>query len=1466
MCGVTQDVTEYKRLEAELVAAKEAAEAANRAKSAFLATVSHEIRTPMNAVLNMLGFVLESELSDKARGYASVAHASAKSLLGILNDLLDFSKIEADRLELESAPFSLRGLLEELTETYRATVVEKHVELVVHVLPSVPDRLVGDALRLRQVVTNLVSNAFKFTSRGEVLVRVEPAGPPEPDGELPLRFTVRDTGIGISAEQQAGLFQAFAQADSSTSRRYGGTGLGLAISRRLARLMGGDLTVESEPGRGSSFFFTGRFRAEAGAGAPARRAPSGVRERPVLVVEDAPSSRELLETLLDGWEIPSVSVDSAEEALRLLQERNRPGARDPFGLVLLDWRLPGLDGLEAAAQIRARPETRELPLVLVSAYAGREEEERCAEIGVNVFLPKPITASSLFDAVVEAQGARVHAVRRAHDAPLDREFAGVRALLAEDNEANQMVATELLSRLGIELDVARNGREAVEMARANAGRYAAVFMDVQMPEMDGLEATRRIREDPRYAGVPILAMTANAMKSDLDACAAAGMNDHVTKPIDRKALVRTLRRWLKGGAAEAAAVPEAAREDAPALQGLDVAGTVDRLGLDVATVRRLLLRLGDSLPSLLAGLRAAVASSDAAAAAAQAHTLAGAAGNLGAHALRGVAKQLEAAAREGAVGLEGSLAEVEAHAAVVARSIDSLRAAAAAGPAPLGWARGRGGGPGRARAAGDGARRPRRLGRGRRPARRRRGRPRRLRGGGRGPPARPRGRVRVRRRPAPRRAARREAAVVRAPRVELAATATAALLVAQQVGSNAIRDGLLLSHFPVTAVPWFVGAAAILAVPASHSSGRLLLRFGPGRVAPALVALGAALFALEWVLFGLEPRAAAVVLYLHSTVLGAIAISSFWSLLNERLDPHASKALMARVAAAATLGGLVGGIGAERVAAVLSARALLAALALVSLAAAAGVLSARGSARAPARGAAEAPAGGAFATIRRVPLLRDLLLVTLLGSALAALVDYVLKAEAVGWLGRGEPLVRFFGLFYAATGVATFLLQAALGRAALARLGLGGSVASHPAAVGAASLAGLALPLPWGGLLARGLDMALRNSLARAGYELLYTPLPEAAKRAAKSVIDVAGDAAGKGAGALVVLALTRLLAPEPALAGLQVAAAVAAGAAVVVARRLKTGYLGELAGGLRRHGGDLEAAAGQSLSDFTAVRSLAGLDTGSLRRALGIEGDRRVPAPILADPVVQAVAELRSGDPLRVHGALQGLPRDPALVGLLVPLLAEGGTLRAVVAALGSFGPRAGGEMAAALVDPATPAVVRRRLPLALRSCPSTLARDGLVAALDDEDAELRARAARALVALFEAHPSLARPLPAALAAAERELLTREDSARVREHVFDLLALALEREPVRIAARAFEAGDAYVRGTSLEYLETVLPPRLFALLRSRLPEPGRAAPGRRAAAEARAELLRAGETMTASLDEVRRRLAEADEPEEGRG
>ena len=678
-----------------LRAKTEEALAATKAKGSFLAMMSHEIRTPMNAILNMTGLALESDLEPKAHQYISVAHSSAKNLLGIVNDILDFSKIEADKLQLEAVPFSLREVLEEVTETFRSVVVQKHVELIAHARPDVPDRLIGDPLRLRQVLTNLVSNAFKFTEKGEVVVRVEaePAATGEPEEAVArLRVSVRDTGIGISEEQQARLFQSFSQADSSTTRKFGGTGLGLVISRRLARLMGGDLTLESAPGAGSTFFFTARLALQPGAepeDRDSRKAPAEIAERPVLVVEDTDTSRELIETLLRSWSIPVVSVATAEEGLELLQSRNRPGGRDPFGLALLDWMLPGIDGLAAAERIRAQEETRSLPIVLISAYAGKEEEARCAALGVNVFLPKPITASSLFDAVVGAQGARVHVRRRALDVALEREWDGVRALLAEDNEANRMVATELLSRLGIDLEVVVNGREAVERVRANPGRYAAVLMDMQMPEMDGLAATRAIRADPAFRDLPIVAMTANAMKADLDACLEAGMNDHVTKPIDRRALVEALRRWLPpsrrrpqgdsppatGGPAIATAGPgDGPPSDAPRLDGIDVEGALGRLGLDFPSLARMLVRFADGQGSTLVALRAAVQAGDAAEAARHAHALAGAAGNLGADALRAAAKALEQAGREGRAGELAALhAELEPRAAVVFRSIDSLR-------------------------------------------------------------------------------------------------------------------------------------------------------------------------------------------------------------------------------------------------------------------------------------------------------------------------------------------------------------------------------------------------------------------------------------------------------------------------------------------------------------------------------------------------------------------------------------------------------------------------------------------------------------------------------------------------------------------------------------------------------------------------------------------------------------------------
>jgi two-component system, sensor histidine kinase and response regulator len=690
-----RDVTERKDQEKALRLAKTKAEDATQTKSMFLANMSHEIRTPMNAILNMTGLALESDLAPKPRQFVSVAHSSAKNLLGILNDILDFSKIEADKLQLEDVRFSLREVLEEVTETFRSVVIQKHVELITHALPNVPDSLRGDALRFRQVLTNLIGNAFKFTDKGEVLVRVEAvveSGEQTAPGDVFLRVRVVDTGIGISAEQQARLFQSFTQADSSTTRKYGGTGLGLVISRKLARLMGGDLTVESTPGKGTAFSFTARLGVEAQPQTPDRVAPAGVAGRSVLIVEDTETSRELLETLLRSWSIPPVSVSTAEEGLALLETRNGKGGRDPFGLVVLDWMLPGMNGIDAAARIRAREETRTLPIVLVSAYAGKEEEARCAELGVNVFLPKPITASSLFDAVVEAQGARTHAVSRALDAPLERDF-DARVLLAEDNEANQMVASEILSRLGIELDIAGNGREALEMVRAAPDAYDAVLMDMQMPEMDGLTATQALRGE-RY-DLPIIAMTANAMKTDLDACLAAGMNDHITKPIERRALLHTLRRWLpqrqrpRENVDPGATRSESADSRDPAgagvlasrnLEGIDVAGSLKRLGLEFESFQRMLVRFADGQGATLDALRTAVASSDSAAVARQAHAIAGAAGNLGADALHAAAKALERAGRENSGNLAQLLTQLDAQAAVVFRSIDTLRGARAAAP------------------------------------------------------------------------------------------------------------------------------------------------------------------------------------------------------------------------------------------------------------------------------------------------------------------------------------------------------------------------------------------------------------------------------------------------------------------------------------------------------------------------------------------------------------------------------------------------------------------------------------------------------------------------------------------------------------------------------------------------------------------------------------------------------------------
>jgi CheY-like chemotaxis protein/HPt (histidine-containing phosphotransfer) domain-containing protein len=550
----------------------------------------------------------------------------------------------------------------------------------------VPDCLIGDSLRIRQVLTNLVGNAFKFTERGEVAVIVGLAQSASPPPLVSLAFEVRDTGVGIPKDKQDRLFQPFTQADSSTSRKYGGTGLGLAISRRLARFMGGDLTFESEPDRGTTFFFTARLETQAQPEALASAVPVGLRDAAALVIEDKASSRQQLETFFGSFAIPCVSVDTAEKGLEVL---HRQPEKERFGLVLIDWLLPGMSGLEAVARIRRNEKMHDVPVILMSAYAGKEDELRGKEAGVNVFLSKPITASSLYNAIVEAKGLETKHEPQQAPSDAEPEFAGTRVLLAEDNETNQFVALELLGRLGIELEIAANGREAVEMVGSGEPKYAAVLMDMHMPEVDGLEATRRIRQQPEFRDLPIIAMTANAMKSDVEACRAAGMNDFVSKPIERGALLETLRRWLPkqgttgdgpGTNAFSTSPPPlspATTQLVPTLDGIDLADTLRRLDIPFETLRPVLLRFADSQQQTLELLRIEVIAGEASLARRHAHALAGAAGNAGANRLHEAARALELAAGDGQPDLRELLGKVEECAAIVFRSIETLRRQAA---------------------------------------------------------------------------------------------------------------------------------------------------------------------------------------------------------------------------------------------------------------------------------------------------------------------------------------------------------------------------------------------------------------------------------------------------------------------------------------------------------------------------------------------------------------------------------------------------------------------------------------------------------------------------------------------------------------------------------------------------------------------------------------------------------------------
>jgi two-component system sensor histidine kinase/response regulator len=539
--GVASDITQRKEMEAAQQKAVAAAEAASRAKSSFLANMSHEIRTPMNAVIGMTELLLGTELTGVQREYLGIVRDSAESLLALINDILDFSKIEAGKLELDDAPFQIREVLGDTMKGLALRASGKEVEVACHVDPSVPEILHGDALRLRQVVSNLVGNAIKFTQQGEVVLDVlkEESGP----DETRLHFSVRDTGIGIPREKQQAIFDAFAQADSSTTRRFGGTGLGLTIASRLVSLMGGRLWVESELGRGSKFHFTARFR-PAGplpiSAAPRAESLDGLR---VLVVDDNETNRLILREMLANWKMSPTTAADAESALRELELARKAG--QPHQVVLTDVHMPGTDGFQLTERIKSVPNLAGTVILMLTSGDGPGDIERCEKVGGAAHLTKPIKQSELFDAIVRVLGIAQHAELVPGDAaPAAPGIRPLRILLAEDSFPNQRLAVGVLSKWGHTVTVANNGHEA--LAALDKEPFDLVLMDVQMPEMDGYQATAVVRErESRLGGhLPIVAMTAHAMKGDREECLAAGMDGYVAKPIRRAELQKVIQEIL----------------------------------------------------------------------------------------------------------------------------------------------------------------------------------------------------------------------------------------------------------------------------------------------------------------------------------------------------------------------------------------------------------------------------------------------------------------------------------------------------------------------------------------------------------------------------------------------------------------------------------------------------------------------------------------------------------------------------------------------------------------------------------------------------------------------------------------------------------------------------------------------------------------------------------------------------------